>query len=365
MVSRSVPVVCACVFAACLTLSSQAQSSQAQSPQGQPSQGQQDSQTSQKPASTAAPAQSQTSPTQPKLQLEDLPPEPHTPTPEELAAQREQRAIAAAERLGTIQAHWGPALSTPGLSISLSEVGRDKQPDGATQVTYHITGSGFSPGDRLSLVRWPLDSQSQIVMDGIAINSSGVAVCGTPLPPALDAPGTTASRSAAPPASSAPSCTTSMRPGDPVVVKTTAAQGEPVRVALVGADRKHVAAATAVPFALTSQDKTCQLSVILGLRDAAMVLVEGAGFPPSTALRFESTTAGQTSTLAAQTDREGHTVFIVMPAAKGTVNGDTTVRFAGLTQSPGLQTSASTPASDPGCQPAVTFHWGKGSYKLD
>jgi hypothetical protein len=357
MVSRS--ILAAYALAACLTLSSQAQ----------PSQNQSGAQPAQSPSSTTlgasqtAPAQDQTSPSEPKLQLQDLPPDPHTPTPEELAAQQQQRAIAAAERLGTIQAHWGPDLSTPGLSISLTEVGRDKQPDGTTQVTYHITGSGFSPGDRLSLVRWPLDTQSQIVLGGIAINAGGTAVCGTPLPPISNAPAPPAAGSAPTTTPSGPSCTTSMQPGEPIVVKTTAASGEPVRVALVAADRKHVAAATAIPFPITNVDQGCRLSVVLGLKDAAMVLVQGAGFPPNTPLRLESTTAGQTGTLTPTTNPEGRTTVIVMPAAKGAQAGDTTVRFAGVAHSAGFQTSAA--ASDPACQPSVTFHWGKGSYKQD
>ena len=358
MVSRS--VLAACGLAACLTLSSsslsQAQSSSQTSPAAQNS-----------PSQTTAPVQ--TPPTQPKLQLQDLPPEPHTPTPAELAQERQERALAAAQRLASIQAHWGPDMSSPGLAISLTEAGRQKLPDGSTQVTYHVTGSGFSPTDRLSLIRWPLDSQSYVMMGGIAFNASGTAVCGTPLPPTPNAPGTPGAASENQPANPGspppPSCTTSMKAGDPVVLTTTAAPGEPVRIALIGADRKHGAATTTVPFPLANEDKGCRLSVLLGVKNAAMVLVEGTGFPPNTALNLESITADQTRTLSPRTNADGRMIMIVLPAANGQESGDTTVRFAGVPHVPSLQTSATTPAPDPDCRPSVTFHWGKGSYKLD
>ncbi|HEX4038739.1 MAG TPA: hypothetical protein VHX37_11835 [Acidobacteriaceae bacterium] len=347
MVSRS--VLAACVLAACLTLSCPSSSSA-------------QSQTS----STTQNAPAPTSPSQPTLQLQDLPPEPHTPTPAELDQERQQRALAAAERLANMQAHWGPDMSTPGLAISLTEVGREKQPDGSTQVTYHVTGSGFSPGDRLSLVRWPLDAESYFVMGGIAIDASGTAVCGAPLPPTPNAPGQPGTAPATqPPSPPPPSCTASMKAGDPLVVMTSAAPGEPVRVALIGADRKHGAATTAVPFPLANEDKGCKLSVLLGVKNAAMVLVEGTGFPPNTALNLESITEDQTRTLAPKTNGDGRMIIIVLPASKGQEAGDTTVRFSGVAHVPSLATSASTPAADPDCKPSVTFHWGKGSYKLD
>ncbi len=347
--------MCAAIFA----FSCQAQSNSQQQQPSPPTVTQEAAQ-----QSDEAPAQT-SAPTKPApLQLQDLPPDAHTPTPQELSAQRQQRALGAAERLASIQAHWGPDMSTPGLAINLTEVSRDKMADGTTQVTYHITGSGFSPDERLALVRWPLDAQSSVVLDGIAIDSTGMAVCGTPLAAHPNAPGRTGAPAASPAAAPGPLCTADMHPGDPIVVKTTAAAGEPIRVALIGADRKHGAATTTVPFPIADEDKGCKLSVLLGVKDGAMVLVDGTGFPPNTPLKLESITLGKTRTLSPRTNAEGRLVVIVLPAASGEDAGDTTVRFAGVSHVPSLQTSATAPPPDPDCKPSVTFHWGKGSYKL-
>ena len=351
MVSRLFLAACGC--AAVFALSCQAQSS-SQPSESKPTVTQEAAQQSDEPASQqAAPANPA------PLQLHDLPPDAHTATPEELAQQRQQRALAAAERLASVQAHWGPDMSSPGLAVNLTEVSRDKLPDGSTQVTYHVTGSGFSSTDRLALVRWPLDSQSTVVMDGIAVDSNGMAVCGTPLPAQPNAPSTPPN----PAGLSGPSCTTEMHAGDPIVVKATAAAGEPVRVALIGNDRKHGAAVTAVPFPIADEDKGCKLSVMLGVKDGAMALVEGTGFPPNTPLTLESVTEGKIHTLNPKTNAQGRLVVIVLPAMSGEEQGDTTVRFAGVSHVPSLQTSATPAQPDPDCKPSVTFHWGKGSYK--
>src|ERR1700744_3151329 len=139
MVSRS--VLAACGLAAALSLASVAQSTSPHSPSN--SQGQ------------AAPAQ----PSTPKLQLQDLPPDPHTPTAAEAEQQHQQAVINAAMRLATMQARWGPGMSTPGLSIALTETGRVKTTDG-TKITYRITGTGFTADDKMMLVRWPLNKEA-------------------------------------------------------------------------------------------------------------------------------------------------------------------------------------------------------------
>ncbi|HEX4064614.1 MAG TPA: hypothetical protein VHZ09_01220 [Acidobacteriaceae bacterium] len=353
MVSRFIVAAWGC--AALFALSCQAQSD---SPQSQPAPTATQQAAQQSDEQPSQPAQTQPAP----LQFQDLPPDAHTPTPAEMALQRQQQALAAAERLASVQAHWGPDMSSPGLSISLTEASREKMPDGSTEITYHITGSGFAATDRLALVRWELNSQSQMVMDGIAFDASGTAVCGTPQP---NAAGPAGAAAVSPATTPGPNCTASMHPGEPIPVKTTAAAGEPIRVALIGADRKHGAATTAVPFPITNEDKGCRLSVLLGVKDAAMVLVEGTGFPPNTPLKLESTTLGETRTLNPKTSPDGRLIVIILPAAKGVDAGDTTVRFAGVSHPPSLQTSGTPPSADPDCKPSVTFHWGKGSYKLD
>lgn len=356
MVSRS--VLAACGLAAAFCLCSLAQSNSPNPANPAPTQNATDV-----PAQTGTPAPTANPP---QLQLHDLPPDPHTPSPAEAARQKQMQTLAAAERLASAQAHWGPDMSTPGLSIALTEVLREKTADGSTRITYHITGTGFSPTDRLSLVRWPLDSQSKVVMSGIGLDSTGTAICAPPEPAVPSAPAQ--GGTAAPPAANlppAPNCSASMQVNQPVVIEASAAPGEPVRVALIGPDLKRGAATTAVPFPLTDEDKGCRLSVLLSLRNAGMVLVEGSGFPPNTPLEMESVTGTETRSLHPRSDPSGRFVMIVLPAENGQDTGLTTVRFAGVNHFPSLNTTNAPPPVDPDCRPSVAFHWGKGSYKQD
>ncbi|MGB6870744.1 MAG: hypothetical protein WBD93_14100, partial [Acidobacteriaceae bacterium] len=131
------------------------------------------------PSSSSAPAQQSA----PPLQLHDLPPPPHTPTPAEEAQEQQQRILMEVSRLANMQAQWGPESSTKGLSIELKEVGRTKAPDGTTQIAWQITGTGFPPDQKLQLLRWPLDAKPQVLMSGIQFDSHGVAVCVAPPAP--------------------------------------------------------------------------------------------------------------------------------------------------------------------------------------
>jgi hypothetical protein len=251
-------------------------------------------------------------------------------------------------------------MSTPGLSTSLVETGRTKTADGATQISYHVTGNGYTPGDSLSLVRWPLNGQSDVVMSGITLDPNGTAICPEkPLAPVPAAPG-------APPrpAPKGPECKTVMTPGQPVVITATVAEGEPVRIALVDNDRQKGAAATTVPFPRANEDKGCRLQVMLGLKDASMVLIEGTGFPAKTPLKLEVTNNGHTRTLNPTPTDKGRFVVVDMPAQEGQEAGTATVRFAGITHVPSLEDSKNPAPADPACAPSVTFPWGKGSYKV-
>jgi hypothetical protein len=297
--------------------------------------------------------------TAPSLQLHDLPPDSHTLTPAEQAQLKQQEAVNMALRLASLEARWGPEMSTPGISISLVEAGRTKAADGTTQLTYHITGSGFTPGETLTLIQWPLDSAAQHVMSGLVLDGSGTAVCGAPKAAAA-APAAPGAPSAAP---AAPACTKTLQPNQPVDIQATVAAGEPVRVALVGDTEKNGAAASLVPFPIVKEDQGCRLQVILGVKDAAMVLVEGSGFPPNTALKVDSTTLGSTRTLHPKTTADGRMVFAVLPEAKGQDAGQTSVTFAGVMHDPSLETDKNPPAPGPTCKPSIQFGWGKGAYK--
>ena len=309
----------------------------------------------QQQAAPAAQAPANNSPT-PQLKLEDLPPDPHTPTAEEEAEQAVARQRAQVMRLATSMANWGPKASSPGINLTMKETAREKGGVG-TLITYRLAATGFAPGTRLTLLRWPLNQGVVAVMNGIVIDASGTAVCGaqaaatnTPVAPSADA-GTTAADAQAAAQSATPAvapCTKTMQVNAPVEITTAAAKGEAIRVALVAEDKKGGAAASAVPFPVTGESKGCKLQVLLGSKDAELVLIEGSGFKADTPFTMGAETFGQKASLSPKPDAQGNFVAAMTPFVQGHDSGDTVVYYQ----------------SDV-CTPTVSFHWGKGSYKAE
>jgi hypothetical protein len=320
------------------------------------------------------PAGASTKPAPPKLELHDLPPEPHTMTPAEEEQERQQQAVNAAMRLAALQAHWGPQMSTPGLSIEMKELARTKTPEG-TQLQYQITGTGFAPTDKLMLLRWPLNGAAKVMMGGIAFNAKGVAVCNdtpgaqaladaatklnaAPTPNAAANPGSTTPQFTPP-----PSCATLMKAAEPVEIETTAAPGEVIRVALVTEDRKRAAEASAIPFPIENADKGCKLQVMLSVKDAGLVLLDGEGFPPNTPLKLEASTATSSRELHPRSNAEGKIMVPLLTGEQGKTSGVTTVKFTGISREPTLDTPKEEATQAPECAPSVSYPWGEGSYK--
>jgi hypothetical protein len=300
-------------------------------------------QSAQQPAQQSTPAQQTPPPAQsgtPQLQLRDLPADPHTPTPEELAQQKAAQMRLELARIASAQANWGPAVSAPGMSVALKETGRTKTATG-TQITWQITGTGFTPDMQLTLVRWPLNQAVTDVMSGITVDATGTAVCGSA------APGPQAPADSTPAASQqAPSCTKTMQPGAPVTITATAAKGEAIRAALVAADHKHGAAASLVPFPLEGVDKSCKIDVILGSKDAELVLVKGEGFQKDATYTLGTESYSEKHPLTVAINPQGRFTAALTPWVPGHDTGDTVVYYQSST-----------------CSPTVSFNWGKDSYK--
>jgi hypothetical protein len=294
---------------------------------GQTTSGQSGTTAAQPPAATTSGSTQKA--TTPPLQLENLPPEPHTPTPEEQAEQKRQQEIAAINRIANMQAHWGAPMSTPGISVSMKEVSRAKTPEG-TQITYQISGTGFNPGEKLSLMRWPLDAGVQTTMDGLTVSPGGQAICAK-----TDAAG------------DASACGNTMQPDQPLEVKAIAAPGEAIRIALLDPEQKRGAATSVIPYPVSGADKGCKLELMLGLKNAALVLIEGDGFPPNATVTLNTDSWGVKQSINTKTNPDGHLITAMMSGVKGHESGETTVSYAGST-----------------CAPSLKYSWGVGSYKV-
>src|SRR5579875_428927 len=333
---RAAAIVCLPLIAVSLFAQSSQQSSS--KPTGPAQEAQQTS-------GSQGPSPEPTGPVAP-LQLHNLTPEPHTPTPAEIQAQKEARLRAEITRLATMEANWGPQISHPGMSITLKQIGSRQTPAG-TELSYHLIGAGYTPDMRLTLLRWPLNGPVQHVMSGIVVNASGLAVCGIAAP-GPSAPTDSAQTAAAAAEATVPSCTKTMKPGTPIVIKATVAKGEPIRVALVSTDHDHGAAASFVPFPLEGQDRGCKLDVILGAENADLVLIKGSGFRQDKTYTFASESYGQKHGIGATIKPDGTFITALLPAIAGHPSGSTVVYYQSAT-----------------CAPTVSFNWGQGSYKAE
>lgn len=290
------------------------------------------------PAPSQPPAAQQNAPS---LQLRDLPPEPHTLTPEEQAQQKAAQMRMQLARIASAQNNWGPGISTPGMSLELKETGRKDTPAG-TEITWQLVGKGFTPDMQLTLVRWPLNQAVSDVMSGVMMDSNGVAVCGSAAP----GPQAPSGAQAASSAQQAPSCATTQKPGTPITITATAAKGEAIRAALVASDRKHGAAVSYVPFPIEGADKGCKIDVLLGSKDAELVLIRGDGFQHDSTFTLGSESFGEKHPLTATINAQGHFAAALTPWVPNHDAGDTVVYYQSST-----------------CTPTVQFHWGKDTYK--
>lgn len=275
------------------------------------------SQTSSKQATT--PSKTAT----PGLHLQSLPPLPHALSPAQRKALETKRILAAINRLAINQANWGPAHSSPGASLVLVDKGHKSTPEG-TQLTFALHATGFKPGDSIKLFRWPLNASVKQLATGLTVDSSGQVIC---------------------PEISQGNCLASMQPGDPVEVKDIAARGEPLRVAIGTPDAKKHAQTTIIPFPLEGTSKACKLEVILGAKNASLVLLEGAGFPASSKVELHIVSYGQDHPVTTTTSAHGGLIVAVLPEINGHTSGKTTISYQGSS-----------------CSPSISFPWGKGSY---
>lgn len=261
--------------------------------------------------------------TVPALRLESLPPEPHTLTPEQIAQLRAEQIANAATELARNQAAWGAEHSTPGTSLTMIEAGSKQTPEGLL-LTYTFKATGFREGDNLRLVRWPLDQSLSTLTDGLTVDDQGQLIC---------------------PAITQGECLSSMQPGQLAQLSTTAARGEAIRVAVYDVSSKRHAETTSIPFPALYSSPTCKMEMILSVRNAALVLLEGVGFPPSQMIHLTADTNGTAHPLETKSSAKGQILIAFMPSVAHEKSGNITVSYAGQS-----------------CKATLSFPWGLDSY---
>jgi hypothetical protein len=215
--------------------------------------------------------------------------------------------------------NWG--TNTSGVKLILHEGPRQKSAQGTT-LWYNLVGEGFASDVPFELWQWVPEKEPKRVMEGVSFDKRGLLVC-----------------------SGRPGFCQGDGPNDPINIKTTAAQGEPKRMAVVSLDGKIAGFAEAVPFPIEASDKNCKLSVVRMGASAEAVTVRLAGFLPSERLALTTLTNMAEAAIDESADKQGSWTGVVKLPSKG--QGKASISVA--------------PVIGHSCKVAVSFDWGAGS----
>jgi hypothetical protein len=234
------------------------------------------------------------------------------------------KSAAIAERLAKFQLSWGPELNSPGASITLKEISREKI-KAETVVTYRIFTLGLPMSSTYTLTTAGFDYIAVPKLDGLSLDPSGEASC----------------------AGTKDSCGTPAKPNAPFDLKIVAARGEPKRFGLISRDHQFKAFTSIVPFPASATNNSCSLDAMLLTPKAEAILLLGSGFPPNSEIRIETNSAGETRFTTEKSGGNGSFSKIQLPYAEGKSNG--TIRITAQSKT---------------CAPSLDFQWGIDSYKM-
>ena len=222
----------------------------------------------------------------------------------------------AVEKLVKMHSAWGPAISTPGMTLTLRETARSSE-----GTTFRLQTTG-TPRDKIySLVSWPVTEKSPITLaQGVTLNASGVGICSGRTPD---------------------NCGSIDKPDDPIDLEMHSIPGEPVRLGLVSSDNAVMVFAKIVPVPLAAKDRGCNIDAVLLTAGAEAVEIEGDGFPPNSELTVVSVSEKESRQDAKLAGADGTFSMVDLPYIEGRDHGKLTVT---------LKSSK--------CSPTLTIPWG-------
>jgi len=133
-------------------------------------------------------------------------------------------------------------------------------------------------------------------------------------------------------------------PDDPINIQSTAAPGEPKRVAVASPDGKIAGFAEAIPFSIEASDKNCKPSVVRASPLAERVVARATGFSSLETLTVTTKSNDEGRTTENQAGRDGNWSGMLIVQLKGQSAGKTMLTVSGKS-----------------CTVSVTFPWGVGS----
>ncbi len=211
---------------------------------------------------------------------------------------------------------WGEKLNASGAVLTVLETGRANG-----RISYRLHAEGLPKDHIYSLIQWPVTQRQPIVaLQGVTINSSGIAVC----------------------AGRAGTCGDASKPDDPIDLQTAPVLGEPLRFALAAQDDKNLRAAIKlVPIPNFGVDQGCRVDAVLLTPHAELISIEASGFPTNTEVALTQDAEGEVHNAWQKIDGTGKLSWAVMPAKAGLKHGSVKIQVKA-----------------PGCSPQVSVAWG-------
>lgn len=209
-------------------------------------------------------------------------------------------------------ANWNSELNTPGSSMELRELNREKK-NGAILVSYSVRVTGVPKDQSYALFYWPINrTKPEVTVPEVWLGEDG-SVC-------VDHSSCAA---------------TTLR------FSFLAARGEPHRLMMISKDGKHHVVAMVIPDPITAIHQGCSIEVIRASPKFELALVRGRGFKPGDHVEFTSNSAGERRQGVSDVKDDGTFLLVLEPFVKGKDNGRDEVKFKGEN-----------------CSPTTAFKWG-------
>jgi hypothetical protein len=248
---------------------------------------------------------------------------------EELPPEIRQLAM----RMIQLQKTWGPAMSSNNAAVTLKldkPISKKDAPraEGNYAIRPYLIYTSGLPKDtlyHLVEVNFP-NLNPQVQMEGIGLNSEGLAVC-------PGKPGT---------------CISEEGPDDPIDFILPSSKGQVHLLALISEDEDDRAFFTVTPFPVRSVDKGCSLELQRVLPKAELVYVVASNLPPDRDVKWDSSSLDEKHEGVGKSDSAGNYAVALLPAVKGKDRG--TLRVI---------------VHAPGCSPSASIDWGTGSDHLE
>lgn len=233
-------------------------------------------------------------------------------------------AQAAVVRLSNLEkAIWKGSLNSPGVQLSLKEVGRSRSAD-RTLVKYELYAMGLPKNLTYTLLEIKVSGQVVQTLEGVTLDAGGRAIC-------AGSPGTCKGNG----------------PNDPIDLVFFAGKGEPKRISLVSNDEAHLKAVVSMTlFPNVAADKGCRLESIIGTPKGELTYIQGSGFEPNEELTLNAESYGEKNSGTSKAESDGSYFAVALPNIKGKTSGTTTWSVKGKN-----------------CNPVLAFTWG--SYQLE